>query len=208
MNQLIVIVFSLLSLSTAAFALNETDLNPWTVEAAFGMATYPNMMNHDGQIAVGRFSLGHALLTKPYWQAGIEVGIQTGNTMRLNVPKESIDALGGVPIEAKMKPMLDVMIGFKTEPLIPFPIIAWLKGGVAYRQLQLDHESVNELQGYSPEIQAGMGYRINEHATFNIGYQIIWGNNPILTLNPQNETGVLHYLPSQQAIVIGITGTL
>jgi hypothetical protein len=205
MKKIIMVLLSLVSMSGLTYALNESELNPWTMEASFGMVTYPNMMNDDGQTAIGRLSLGHMLLTKPSWQAGIEAGIQSGNTMRLNLPKESIDTLGGVPLEVKIKPLLDVLVSFKTEPLTSFPIVAWLKGGAAYRQLQLDHESVNDLNEFSPEIQMGFGYRINELATFNIGYQIIWSKQTMLNVNPQAETGVLHYIPTQQSLLIGFS---
>ena len=205
MKKIIMVLLSLISMSGLTYALNESEFNPWTIEASFGMATYPNMMNHDGQTAIGRLSLGHMFLTKPYWQAGIEAGIQSGNTMRLILPKESIDALGGVPIEAKMKPLLDVMIGLKSEPLTRFPIVIWLKGGVAYRQLQLDHESVNDLNEFSPEIQVGFGCRINEQATFNLGYQTIGGKQTNLTIQPLTETGIIRYIPTQQAVLIGFS---
>lgn len=113
--------------------------------------------------------------------------------------------LGGVPIEAEIKPMLDVLIGVKTEPLGYIPVFTWLKGGMAYRQLRTDRIEVNSLNELTPEIQIGLGYRINEQTTFNIGYQTIWGKNPELTVDSNNETGLLRYIPKQQAILMGIT---
>ena len=121
------------------------------------------------------------------------------------MPKESIETLGGVPLEVTIKPLIDVLISFKTEPVTSYPIVTWLKGGVAYRQLQLDHESVNDLNEFSLEIQVGFGYRINEQATFNIGYQAILGKQTIISVDAQTETGVLRYLPAQHAILIGFS---
>ncbi len=203
MKQKIILLLTLMNLTGLTYADNETHFKPWTVNAAFGMEHTPDMINNDGQSAVGRFSLGRTLFIKPYWQADIEAGIQSGTTARLALPKDSIDVLGGVPISAQMKPLLDVLIGFKTEPLGSFPLIAWMKGGVAFRQLQVDRIEVNDVQAYSPEIQAGLGYRINEHATITMGYQTIWGKKPILTVNSETETGVLHHIPAQQAVLIG-----
>lgn len=205
MKQKIIMAFILLKMTSLTYAYNETNLNPWTVDAALGMGFYSGMTNHETQTAVGRLSFGHALVTKPYWQAGIEAGIQSGSTQHLALPKESIDVLGGVAIEAEMKPLLDVLIGLKMEPMTSLSIVAWLKGGVAYRQLQVDHNEVNHLTGFSPEIQVGLGYRINEHSTFNIGYQNIWGKKPELTVNPQTETGILRNIPAQQAVLIGFS---
>ncbi|EHL29744.1 hypothetical protein [Legionella drancourtii] len=205
MEQKIIMGFILLNMTSLTYAYNEANLNPWTVDAAFGMGFYSGMTNHEAQTAVGRLSFGHALVTKPYWQAGIEAGIQSGSTQHLALPKESIDVLGGVPIEAEMKPLLDLLFGLKTEPMTSLPIVAWLKGGVAYRQLQVDHIEVNHLTGFSPEIQVGLGYRANEHTIFNIGYQSIWGKKSELTVNPQTETGILRYIPAQQAVLIGFS---
>lgn len=203
MKQKIILLLTLMNLTGLTYAYNETHFKPWTVNAAFGMGHTPDMTNNDGQSAVGRFSLGRTLFTKPYWQTYIEAGIQSGTTARLALPKEAIDVLGGVPITAQMKPLLDVLIGFKTEPMRGFPLIVWMKGGVAFRQLQVDRIEVNDVQAYSPEIQAGLGYRINEQATITMGYQTIWGKKPVLTVNPETETGVLHHIPAQQAVLIG-----
>lgn len=192
-------------MTNLSYAYIEGDFNPWTVDGAFGMAHFPGMTNQDGQTAMGRLSLGRTFFTQPYWQMGIETGIQSGNTMRLSLPKASIDVLGGVPIEAKLKPFLDVLLSLKTEPLGSIPIIGWLKGGVAYRQLQVDRVSVNDLNELSPEIQVGFGYRINEQTTINLGYQAIFGKQSTLTVNPSTETGVMQYIPGQQALLIGFS---
>ncbi len=196
-------VFALTSMTKLAFAHSET--NPWTMDASFGMANYANVSNHDGETAIGRLGLGYVLSHLPFGQVSAEIGIQSGNTMRLSLPKEAIDALGGVPIEAEMKPMLDMLFNLKTAPFENLPIIAWMKGGVAYRHLQLDRTSVPDLRGFSPEIQAGLGYEINEKMSINIGYQYISGKKPELTVNSLNDTGVLRNMPSEQALMLGLT---
>lgn len=206
MKKTMIALFSLMSLSGLAHADKDILSNtPWSLEAAFGMSYYSDITLHDGQTALGRLSIGHALLTKPSWQLNLETGIQSGNTMRLDLPKESIDAMGGVPIQATMKPLLDVLLGFNAEPLDNFPLRLWLKGGAAYRSLQLDRTSVADLAGFAPEMQAGISYPINEQTFFNIGYQRIWGKKPELTINTLTETGTLHNIPSQQAVMLGFT---
>lgn len=69
----------------------------------------------------------------------------------------------------------------------------------------VDHEGVNNVNGFSPEIQLGLGYQFNEQATVTLGYQMIIGQNPKLTLEPLTETGVLHYIPMQQAVMLGVS---
>lgn len=198
-------ICSLLGLSGVTHADNATIKKPWTIEATFGLADYTHAYQHDGQSTMGRMSIGHLLLVKPSWQSGFEIGIQTGNTMRLDLPKDAIDILGGMPIQASMKPLLDLMLNVKAEPLAYFPMVVWLKSGVAWRNLQLDRTSVPDLNEFSPEIQLGFGYRINKQAAVNMGYQYILGKKPELTVDPFMATGVLHNIPSQQAVTIGFS---
>ncbi|MBA2651647.1 MAG: hypothetical protein H0U73_05200 [Tatlockia sp.] len=205
MKQIMLSLFFLLTLSAQTYAANWTSLNPWAVHGAFGMASFPGVPNQEGQTAVGRLSLGHALLTNALGQAGFEAGIQSGNTLHLLLPEESIEVLGGVPLKAEIKPLLDGLIGLKTRPFPGLPLITWLKGGVAYRQLQVDQLEVNHLKGFSPEIQIGLGYQINENASINLGYQKIWGKNPELIVDPETRTGILRNLPEQQALMLGVS---
>lgn len=202
-KTIILTMLALTGMTNLVFAHSET--NPWTMDASFGMASYANVSNHDGETAIGRLGLGHVLGRFPFGQVGAEIGIQSGNTMRLALPKEAIDALGGVPIEAEMKPVLDMLFSLKTAPFESLPINVWVKGGAAYRHLQLDRASVPDLRGFAPEIQAGIGYQINEKTTINAGYQYIRGKKPELTVNPLMETGILHNIPTVQALIIGVS---
>jgi hypothetical protein len=112
----------------------------------------------------------------------------------------------GVPIEAEIKPALDMLISFQSKPLNYSPTNLWFKGGVIHRALRVDRESINNVSKYSMELQAGLGYRINEQTSLHVGYQLIEGKMPYLTINPELEVGFLtNGLPKQQAILIGIS---
>lgn len=202
-TTLLVALLILTGMTDQASACNTP--NAWTLDASFGMAQYANVSYHDGQTAIGRLSLGYVLGSLPFGQLGTEIGIQNGNSMRLALPKDAIDALGGVPIEAQMKPMLDVLVSLKTAPIDNLPLHLWFKGGAAYRNLQLDRSSVPDLSRFSPEVQVGAGYEMTEHASITLGYQYISGKKPELTINALNETGVLRNMPSQQALMIGLS---
>ncbi|MBX9703481.1 MAG: DUF2490 domain-containing protein [Silvanigrellaceae bacterium] len=195
----------LMSTVQVAFACNECNANLWTIDGMLGMTQFEDVNNHDGQTAVGRLALGHGLLTERFGKIGLEAGIQSGHSMRLLFPKESIDALGGVPIEANLNPMLDVLLSFKTNSVDAFPLFAWLKGGVIYRKMQIDRPSVNDVYDFAPELQAGLGYKINERTSVNLGYQYIWGSKPSLVVNEIAETGILCHLPSQQSLMLGFS---
>lgn len=205
MNKISMVLLALMSVTNLTYALNDNTDASWMVQSSLGMAYYSNATNLEGRTAIGRLSLGRSLFHMPYGQLGIEVGVQSGNTMHLDFSKESIDVLGGVPIEAQMKPMLDILLGFNTKSLGNSPFSAWLKGGMAYRTLQVDRESVNGVSDYSPEIQVGVGYTINERASINLGYQIIWGKQPLLRIDKGSETGVLSSMPTQSAVMIGFS---
>ncbi len=175
------------------------------MNASFGQNYYSGTMNHNGAVAIGRFGLGHSIFQFATGEISIEAGIQSGNAMRLAFSKKDIDALGGVPIGTHIKPMLDLLIDVDMDPRggLLYP---WIKAGVAYRTLQIDHESINDVSTYSPELQLGLAYRINEQAVFNIGYQIIGGAMPDLTVDHKLEIGSLtQAIPKQQGVLAGIS---
>ena len=39
----------------------------------------------------------------------------------------------------------------------------------------------------------------------NLGYQAIWGKQSQLEINTQTETGILHNIPLQQAVLLGFS---
>lgn len=201
----IIIALVTIAMTSVNHAQSNGSTQPWFVDAAFGMTKYPGMMDDNEKTAAGRVGLGFTLLDQHHLQLAVESGIQSGNTMRLDFSKEAIDGLGGVPIEAQIKPLLDLLVGVNLQPLKDLPLTVFVKGGTAYRQLQVDHDSVNALSAFSPEIQAGLGYRINDKTRINLSYQSIFGDKPSLTVNPLTETGILQNLPSQQAVMIGFT---
>jgi hypothetical protein len=205
MKKITIILLSLMGFTTMAYSSSENTTKSWMLNAGFGMAHYSSALNHDGQVAVGRFSLGRSLFHIPFGQIGIEAGVQSGNTMRLDFPNEDINALGGVPIEIQVKPTLDALIGFDTKPIGDTLINAWFKGGGAYRALRVDRDSVNDINQFSPELQVGIGYAISKRASLNLGYQVIWGSQPELKINSYTETGTLYNIALQQAVLLGFS---
>lgn len=204
-KQALVSVMLFLSGLGMVQAANESKVTPWNIEADLGQAYYSGAANREGTTAFGRLSFGRDLFFTSVGTLGLEIGVQSGNTMRLKTSKEVINALGGVPIEVQMKPMLDVLIDFQSKQLNQLPLNLWLKGGIAHRSLRVDRESVNDILGYSPEFQAGISYRISQRVQLRMGYQMILGKGPHLNVNSELETGVLAHLPLQQAVLIGIS---
>lgn len=82
-----------------------------------------------------------------------------------------------------------------------------LKGGIAYRQLQLNdrtstyNDYLNKING---EFQAGLGVNITKHVMLNAFYQGIYSNNNAnVYLDSAGNTPISH-IPTQQAGFLGV----
>lgn len=176
--------------------------SPWSITTSLGMAQFDSMDELHGQTALGRLAFGYAL-TRHF---GLEMGIQNGNQMRLDLPKKTVDVLGGVPLVGTAKPLIDALITIKTPSLSSTtPLFALAKGGVAYRQLQMDRESINDRAQFSPEIQAGLGYKVSECLDVHLMVQYVLGSNPDVQVDAMTERGWIANIPSQRAIFLGLT---
>lgn len=176
--------------------------SPWSITASLGMEQFDSMEGLHGQTALGRLAFGYALTN----HFGLETGIQNGNQMRLALPKKTVDVLGGVPVVGTAKPLIDALITVKTPPLSStIPLCVQAKGGVAYRQLQMDRESMNDRSQFAPELQAGFGYKVSEHLNVNLMIQYVRGKNPDVAVDAVTERGWIANIPTQKAILLGLT---
>jgi hypothetical protein len=182
----------------------ETDPS-WALGINLGGTYYANGYGHDGQSAIGRLSIEKLLLTSETLNFGIELGIQNGNTMRLDIPQETLDVLGGEPVSIIVKPTIDLLLTARSQLTPDCPVFVFAKGGMAYRVAQLDRREVNDLTKYSPEVQAGMGYQMNDYLSLNLSYQSIFGGNPRFALNETNELANISNIPNQQSVMIGLS---
>jgi hypothetical protein len=165
---------------------------------------------HDGQASQGRLSLGLRAAEFNCLSFGLEAGVQSGNDMRLTASTALIDATGGLPIQATLKPFLDLLVTVKAHLLEDHPLFGILKGGIAYRQLQLvDRSSAQgDLQRVNGEVQAGLGYNITDHAMLTAFYQGIYaGGSAGVGLNAAGDV-TLSRIPTQQAGFLGLEYSL
>ncbi|WP_188883528.1 hypothetical protein, partial [Alicyclobacillus cellulosilyticus] len=143
--------------------------HPWSVTGSLGYTVYEDMFRDDGQTAVGRFAIGRDVYTGNSLTWGLEVGVQSGNTMRYFPSQAAIDALGGLPIQTTVKPMLDALVTLKTASFGTIPVFAQLKGGIAYRRWQFnDRDSINDKSRIAGEVQAGLGGFISERTSLSL----------------------------------------
>lgn len=211
MNQLskisVIILSSVIAVTQAQahVSTEQAAYKPWYLTASIGMQSVQYAQKGHGETAAGRLAFHYM----PIRYLGLELGIQSGNTMRFIANKETIDILGGVGIEGQIKPIIDVLLTAQSPTLSPsFPLYASAKAGMAYRQLQMDRESLNDISQTKPEFQVGLGYRLNPHLDISVMYQYMVGANPKIHADPLTESGLVSHIPAQQAVFLGLTYNL
>ncbi|HHU0103065.1 TPA: hypothetical protein ACT9NQ_000781 [Legionella pneumophila] len=177
----------------------------WGLSGSTGATYYHDAYAHDGQSILGRLSVNLQYEASESLRPGLELGVQNGNTMRLDTPKPIRDALGGEPVEILIKPMLDVLLTLQMFPFDNPGLFGFVKGGLAYRQLQVDRNEVNDLAKTSPELQVGLGYGMTDNSAFFVGYQRVFGHHPNYQINPATETGYLEAIPDQDSLLLGLS---
>lgn len=168
------------------------------------------MYNSDGEVAQGRFAIG---AEAPKWRRvifGGEVGIQSGNTMRLQASQSIIDSAGGLPIQTTLKPFIDVLGTIKWSFTENSSLALILKGGAAYRQLQLEDRtsSRDSLKRISGELQAGLSYQLNQRARLIGYYQRIFSGSTAEIKLQANGDVTIDQIPTQQGGFFGIEYSL
>jgi hypothetical protein len=162
---------------------------------------------NDGNFAQGRLALGLNLYQYQPAMFGLEIGVQSGNTMRLQVSDAVLAALGGLPVQVTLQPFVDLLATVKCQISQRYPIIAFLKGGIAYRQMHFNDRisSSDSLQQVNGEVQVGLGYQVTRNATLSAFYQGIYSNNSAnVTLDAAAENTFISQIPTQQAGFLGI----
>lgn len=177
---------------------------PWTVSASLGYADYQKVHPGDHQTALGRFTIGRDIIQKGPVLFGLELGLQSGNQMRLQMTEEEIEALGGLLVQTTLKPMLDGLITARIHPSFNTPLFIQIKGGGVYRRWQMDRDTINDISQLAAEVGAGFGYIITPNASISLSYQGIFGSSPDVTINLDSGSGTVKNIPVQHAILLGI----
>jgi hypothetical protein len=216
MRKILPIIICLsFSLQVSASPLSNGDSNWWSpsrlsLGAYGGYGNVSGAYKQDGQVTQDRLALGLRVAEYSFLSFGAEAGVQSGNTMRLAASSTLINTAGGLPIESTLKPLLDLLVTVKSQILSNHPLFGILKGGVAYRQLVLNDRSSTRdgLQKLNGELQAGLSYKLTDHATLTAFYQGIYsGANAGLTLSTVGDVSISR-IPTQQAGFVGIEYSL
>ncbi|CAM2975446.1 hypothetical protein [Legionella worsleiensis] len=181
---------------------------PWTITASVGNGRYQDIYSRDGKAVIGRLALGNELMLSGDIALGLELGLQNGKQMRLNIPNETLAVLEWLPVKTTLGPMLDLLITAKSDPLLGSSIFAQLKGGVAYRYWQVEHRPIKEVSQLAGELQAGFGYPITALASLNLLYQGVYGNDAKIKIYPSTRTASISNIPILHAVLLGMTVNL
>jgi len=162
--------------------------------------------HQDGQTPFLRTDLSAKINDFHQVAVGAELGVQTGNNLRLSAPTALINEAGFLPLQATLKPTIDALISLSTKLSPNLPIYGVLKGGIAYRQLSLQNrtsqrDSIRKVDG---EFQAGLAVNMSKHATFSTFYQGIYGSRDAgVALSATNDVTLKH-IPTQHAVMAGL----
>jgi hypothetical protein len=181
-----------------------TSPRSWSFITSVGYSNYTHMLEHDGQTPIMRLAFGKRLFSIQNIGIGIELGIQNGNTM--DVDTSAFPGTGGIPVSTTIKPPLDLLATLKTGPLFNTPIFARVKSGIANYHWQFDNNDVmkNQLR-IAGEVQAGLGYTINENFDLTVLYQGIYGGRPTLLSSSNEDNLTITNIPAQHGVLLSLT---
>lgn len=180
---------------------------PWSITASVGSGTY-QVQAFDRNSALGRLALGNEMLLAGDIALGLELGLQTGNKICLNLSRENQSFTKWHPVQTRLAPTLDLLVTTKTDPIGNSAFFAQFKGGVAYRHWKIERIPVNEISQLAGEIQAGFGYPITALASLSLLYQGIYGNSPNVQINHYSNKESLTNIPTLHAVLVGLSVNL
>lgn len=181
---------------------------PWSITASVGHGEYQKMFPKDKQSTLARLAMDNELLLTGDFALGLEFGIQSGAQMHLDIPYETLAVLEWLPVQTTLGPMLDLLFTAKSDPLFGSSFFALLKGGIAYRYLQVERKPIKELSQLAGEFQAGFGYPITALANLNLLYQGVYGNDPFVKVYSATKTASISNIPILHAVLLGFSVNL
>ncbi|MBI2785524.1 MAG: hypothetical protein HYX60_04130 [Legionella longbeachae] len=182
---------------------------PWSITASTGSGNY-QITASNRNTALGRLALANEMLLAGNIAFGLELGLQTGNRITLDITQETLNVLTKwISIPTTLAPTLDLLITTKSDPLGDSSFFAQLKGGLAYRHWRDDRLPFNDISQLAAEIQAGFGYPITALANLNLLYQGIFsGNGPNFHWNTYSKKESLSNIPTLHALLVGLSVNL
>lgn len=182
----------------------------WHYGIGIGFTNFDGMMLKDGQSVVGRLSIAKDIKQYNDFTFGVELGMQTGNQSRLKLTTTQDIDLGQVAVQTFIKPMADLLIT-AAKP-INDKTSAFIKGGIAFRQMHFDRDTINTLRKVNPELQVGLSMKVSDSSSISLAYQGVFaGKVDLVTTNPGaalgGGTGVVKNIASQHGVLLTLSMT-
>lgn len=203
------ILFSFNAIAGDYFPKLTSQDQPWSVTASAGAGNY-QITSRDKNVPIGRLALANEMMLAGNIALGLELGLQTGTHIKLNMPQETFLALKKwIPMQTTLAPTLDLLITSKSDPLGNSAFLSQLKGGLAYRHWRDKHVPLNDISQLAGEVQAGFGYPITALASLSLLYQGIFsGNGPNFHLDTYSKREQLSNIPTLHAVLLGLSVNL
>lgn len=173
--------------------------------AGLGSTNISDMMEKDGYTVFPRIAIAADMLRSEYLNLGLEVGVQTGNHMRIMMTTAQQAALGGTNVSVTVNGPVDILLSAD----IPFSVSiegallsGFVKAGGAYRTMHTDRNTVNSLQKINPELQLGLSLEMGSHSSVSFGYQGIFAGKIGFTTNSTTNTGNIKNIPTQHGALV------
>ena len=185
------------------------DSCPWSITGSLGYAGLDGAYGGQGQSGVGRLGMGKVFKDYGRSSLGWELGVQNGTTMQLQIPEDTLDVLGGVPVTVTVKPLLDILVDWRFTPVSTTAMFGEVKLGAAYRRMDvLIRQTVNNKSQFAGEVQVGLGMPITDVATLSLLYQGIYGADVNFQANTTTETGFISNIPVQNGVLLSLNVAL
>lgn len=190
------------------FPIQTSQDQPWSVIASAGTGNY-QLDSRDSNTALGRLALANELMLAGSVALGLELGLQTGSHMKIEIARETLKTLKRLlPLHTALAPTLDLLITTKSDPLGNSPVFAQLKGGLAFRHWSEDN-TFSDISQLAGEIQAGFGYPITALASLSLLYQGIFsGNGQNVYFNTHTQKEYLTNIPTLHALLVALSVNL
>jgi hypothetical protein len=181
----------------------------WMLIVSAGYEHFNDAMSSDGYTGVARIALNRLLLRSGKFDFGLEASIQNGINMRPVVQQDVLSALGGTPILATIKPVIELLPTVSKRFSDTSPFVGFVKFGAAYRLMTFDRDTIPNISKISPDLHLGVAYTVSEHINLMMYYNIIFGGSPDITATmlplPANNQGKAANIPTQQGVLLGFS---
>jgi len=168
-----------------------------------GYGNFNGTLSNDGQTGILRLAIGTQFNFGRYTLFGTELGIQTGNRMRIN-SDNAIVAIGSAPVFLTVKPPIDALLTVAFH-LRNTSLAILAKAGAVYCQGMMDSATISNKSKVMPEAQLGLSVGLSSELSLIVYYQRLFGTTPRLSnIDIDTGTATLNKLPTMQAGFIGI----